>query len=188
MSSPQQAAMHSGQTAQGGWKTWYACTLEPELLARMALSGNCALNEVKLIPRISSLTLLELHGKSICHIKYAEYLESEPKTEKYLSNKCASFVCSCFRVLKLPWRALPGLYLPTLYQELLCCKETSPQQFVCIMEGDSLTFYLSCAPVSPFGHRTWLRVGCSCGEAEREGVDVSSAALSLHDSKHKLMK
>lgn len=56
------------------------------------------------------------------------------------------------------------------------------------MEDGSLIFLLSCASVSPFGYITWLRVGCSCGGAGREGVDVSSAAASLHDLEHELMK
>lgn len=47
---------------------------------------------------------------------------------------------------------------------------------------------MSRASISPFDHITWLGIGCSCGGADRERVDVSSAALSLHDSEHKLMK
>lgn len=49
-------------------------------------------------------------------------------------------------------------------------------------------FHFSCASISPLGHILLLRVGCSCGGEDSEGVDVSSAALSLHDSEHKLMK
>lgn len=80
-------------------------------------------------------------------------------------------------------RPLPSYIVPG------AVKETSLQQFVCIsMEGDNLIFHLSCASVSLFGHITWLGTGFSCGGVDRKGVDVSSVALSLHDSEHKLTK
>lgn len=61
---------------------------EPELLAVMVLQGISDPNVIKLIPRISLLTLLELHGKSTYPVvKYAVDIE-RLKKKKYLSNKC----------------------------------------------------------------------------------------------------
>lgn len=60
----QQAAMHSGHTAWGGYKSCCACMLEPGFLAVVALQGDSAPDEVKLIPN-AKWTLMELCGKSV---------------------------------------------------------------------------------------------------------------------------
>lgn len=62
---------------------------EPELLAIKVLQGISDPNVIKLIPRISLLTLLELHGKSTYPVvKYAVDIERLKKKSIYPINVC----------------------------------------------------------------------------------------------------
>lgn len=111
----------AGCNALGPRSTWRVkspCSdvREPKLLAVMALQGSSPPKAVKVSLRVSLLTLLEPHGKGIYPIAMLDMLWTWRAGQK--TYRPTSFVCNCFRALKLPWRGLAGLYLPALYQEL----------------------------------------------------------------------
>lgn len=114
----------SGYAALWQWRSWCTCTLTQSCYQQWFYrnaNGISDPNVIKFIPRISLLTLLELHGKNTYPVvRYAVDIESTKKKKK--SNKCMYFLCNFFKTLELLWRGLPDLYFRTLYQELFYCK------------------------------------------------------------------